>query len=95
MFNYTEVNAKLNEDMNYSFPSSDLKQCPNPDLNVQNGLRQSLTTGAWERAQNEHKIRVSHQLPATLLLFHYSNAPTPDGHWKGNQALCITVRSQL
>lgn len=87
--------------MNYFFPSSDLKQCPCPDSNVHNGLRQPLTTDPWKRAQNEHRVRVSHQLiqqhvqSKTLLLFHYSNAPTPDGPRKGHQALCITVQSQL
>lgn len=102
MFNYTEANAKFSEDMNHFIPSSDLKQCPRPHLNVHNGLRQPLTTDPWKRAQNEHGIRVSHQpiqqhvqSKTLLLFFHYSNTPTPDGPWRGIQALCITVQSQL
>ena len=65
-------------------------------------IKAALTTDPWKRAQNEHRIRVSHQpiqqhvqSKTLLLFFHYSNAPTPDGPWRGDQALCITVQSQL
>ena len=31
----------------------------------------------------------------TLLLFHYSSDWIPDGDWRGNEAMHVTIQSQL